>query len=446
LWPPWGNHKGCPYNAGTKLVKRLIFLSLHDMRLNPFGELALPALSRRGWAIDVVGLRSKSSVTARVLPYPCRRHDIPALNEGRAAYEWRVFEWLQRARTGPYDVIYLHSSVVASRAALGLAGPLFGKRLVYHAHDFFDPLDHPVHAWLEKRLTRRAACYLNGEFHRAYVSQTLYGFRAPILIVPPHLPSAWPIPDPSPEIRRKLGANSPDDVLLMLHGGWSPLRTTRELLEAIALLPPRFRLVMTTDPGPPLPAEFARLGIEDRVVCIGRQNYEDLFQYTSSSDIGILLHANNDLGNFFQAPGRLTEYLASGIPVLASHFTGLQLLTLKHGVGLSADPGSPEDIAKRLLELEAGRRDGRFSRSVIRQRFLGVFAFDHWEDAVCQAFDEVMDSSPLPSRPIRPNLSTIGGPLYVPSRPKTSRGDHSAKAQRPSAREPAGLETKAGDL
>ena len=120
---------------------------------------------------------------------------------------------------------------------------------------------------------------------------------------------------------------------------------------------------MTAHPTPPLPAETARLGIKDRVVCIGRQTYEDIFQYTSSSDIGIMLYANNDLGNFFQGPGRLTEYLACGLPILASNFTGLQLLTLKHGVGLCADPDSPEDIAQRLLDLEAGRRDGRFSRS-----------------------------------------------------------------------------------
>jgi glycosyltransferase involved in cell wall biosynthesis len=398
-------------------VRRLIFLSLHDLGLNPFGELALPALARSGWAIDVVGVHATDSMLGRVLPFPCRRHDLPPLDSRRLGLEWRVLGWLQRARTGPFDAIYIHSNLLAPRAALGLAGPLFGKRLVYHAHDYFDPIDHPVHAWLEGRLTRKARYYLNGEFHRAYIDQTRYGFRAPVLIVPPHLPSAWPIPEPSPEIRRKLGAKSCQDVIVMHHGGWSPLRATSQLFEALATLPSRFRLVMTTNLSPPLLAEMARLGIEQRVACIGRQRYEDLFQYTSSSDIGVLLYANNDLGNFFQAPGRLTEYLASGIPVLTTHFTGLQLLTLKHGIGLSADPGSPRDIADRLLELEAGRRDGRFSRDAIRQHFLDAFAFDHWEDAVCRAFEEVLDSRPLPAHPIRPSLSAIGGPLYVPERP-----------------------------
>lgn len=406
-------------------MRRLIFLSLHDLALNPFGELALPAVARSGWAIDVVGVHATSSMMGRVLPYPCRRHDLPPPNSGRLGLEWRVLGWLQYARTGPFDVIYVHSNQLASRAALGLAGPLFGKRLVYHVHDYLDPLNHPVHAWLEKRLARRARLYFNGEFHRAYIDQTRYGFRAPILVVPPNLPSAWPIPEPSAEIRRKLGAQSSQDVIVMHHGGWSPLRATSQLLAALAILPPRFRLVMTTDPSPPLQAEVARLGIEQRVACIGRQKYEDLFQYTSSSDIGILLYANNDLGNFFQAPGRLTEYLASGIPVLASHFTGLQLLMFKHGIGLSADPGSPQDVARCLLELEAGRRDGRFSRGVIRQRFLDVFAFDHWQETVCRAFDELMDSSPLPLRPVRPDFSTMGGPLCAPSEPWMSCHDQS---------------------
>jgi glycosyltransferase involved in cell wall biosynthesis len=224
-----------------------------------------------------------------------------------------------------------------------------------------------------------------------------------------------------------MGANSPDAVLAIVHGGWSSLRGTSQLLEALAVLPPRFRLVMAGDPSPPLLAALARLGIEQRVACIGWQNYDDLFQYTCSSDIGVLLYSNNDLGNFFAGPTRLTEYLACGIPVLGCHFTGLQLLMLKHGVGLCADPDSPEDIARGLLDLEAARRDGRFARGMIRQRFLDIFAFDHWESAVCDAFDKLMDSPPLPPRPIRPSLSTIGGPLYVPSRPTISHEGDSAR-------------------
>jgi glycosyltransferase involved in cell wall biosynthesis len=177
-------------------------------------------------------------------------------------------------------------------------------------------------------------------------------------------------------------------------------------------------------------AELARFGVEQRVVCIGRQKYEDLLRYTCSSDIGVGLYsANCDLGNFFGASCRLAEYIACGLPVLASHFTAFQLLALKHGVGLCADPDSPKDIAQRLLELEAGRRDGRFGGAVIRQRFLDVFAFDHWEEAVCRAFDELMDSSPLPARPLRPNLSTIGGPLYVPSGRTIGCEERSAKGQ-----------------
>jgi len=160
-------------------MKRLIFLSLQDLSRCPFPELALPALSRRGWAIDVVGPAAKNSVMERVRPYPCHRHDIPALSRGRLAFEWGLFRWLQRARTGPFDVIYIHSNVLAFRAALRLAGPLFGKRLLYHAHDFLDPIDHRIHAWLEKRLARRAAYHLNGEFHRAYIDQRATGSALP---------------------------------------------------------------------------------------------------------------------------------------------------------------------------------------------------------------------------------------------------------------------------
>ena len=395
-------------------MKRLIFLTVQDLAVNAWPELPLPALARRGWNITVVGVNSKLSVMGQALPYPCERFDLAPRGAGLVAYELQVLRWLQRARFGPYDVIYLHSQALASRAALGLMGPFFGKRLVYHTHDFFDPVTHPFHAHLEGKLTRRASYFFNGEYHRGYFCRTMYNLRCPVLVVPPNLPAAWPIPGPSREIRRLLGARTPEDVLLMLHGGWSPLRATDQLLHALALLPPRFRLVMTSNLDPNLTARLERFGVANRVVCLGQVGYGKLFSYSASADIGIMLHVNNDLGNFFQAPGRLTEYMACGLPVLASHFTGLQLLMLKFRIGLCADPASPSEIASRIIEIESARRKGEFTRDTIRRTFLESFAFDNWESAVCDAFDATI-AAKFPDLPTVPDFGRFGAP-YLESR------------------------------
>jgi glycosyltransferase involved in cell wall biosynthesis len=393
--------------------KRLICITLADPSLNPFPELAPATLARDGWDITFVAPNATASVMRRVMDYPCRRHDLPVLQAGRWRHELALQSWLQKARFGPYDVIYLHSQNLGAHAALGLAGPLFGKRIIHHTHDFYDPVTHPRYARLEGHIARRAAAHLNGEFHRAYFCQTLYGLRCPVYVVPPHLPADWPIPPRSQEVRNRLGARHADDVLLMLHGGPAPLRATEQLLAAVALLPARFRLVMTARRGPSLDSELLRLGIGDRVICLGPVDYLELFSYTSSADIGIMLHVNNDLGNFFQGPGRLTEYIACGLPVLASHFTGLQVLVARHNIGACTNPGSPEEIASRLLELEGGLRGGRFNRAAIRRRFLEAFAFDHWERTVRDVFMQALKPSKFPRCSPPPDFARIGSPLYA---------------------------------
>jgi glycosyltransferase involved in cell wall biosynthesis len=392
-------------------MKRLFFLTTSDLRINPFPELALPALADDGWDVTLVGPSANESVLNRCLPYRCRRHELLG-DSARLGSELEIQCWLQRARFGKYDLVYLQGQPMAPRAALGLAGPLFGKRLIYQTYDFYDPITYPAHSFLEGCIARRASCHLNGEYHRAYFVRTLYRLNCPVLVIPPNLPAAWPIPAQSQDRRRALGAHDAEDVVLMLHGGRSPLRATDQLFAALGKLPRRFRLAMTCPPDPDLALLADSLGITDRVTYLGRLDYADMFSYTVNADIGIMLHSNNDLGNFFQGPGRLTEYMACGLPILASHFTGLQVLLSTNGIGVCADPESPEDIASRLIDIEAGLRTGTFDRHILRQRFLHTFAFDHWRQAVVSAFANVLSGNSI-SAGGPPQFSTQGAPCYT---------------------------------
>ena len=405
------------------MKKRVFCLALADGTANPFPELGLRALARDGWDITFAAQNAATSVMARALDYPCRRYEIELARSSRWKHELSVQRWLQEARFGRYDVIYLLSQALSIRAAFGLAGPLFGKRLVYHTFDFYDPVAHPCYSRFERHVARRAAAHLNGEFHRAYFCRSAYRLRCPVCIVPPNLPSDWPIPPRSEEIRKRLGARGSGDVLLMLIGGRSPVRATDQVLAALASLPQRFRLAMTAEPSPELEQILTRLGVAGRVTCLGRLDYLDLFRYISSSDIGVMLHVNSDFGNFFQGPGRLTEYLACGLPVLASHFTGLQLLMSRHGVGVTVDPGSPGSIASGLLALETGIRDGRYERSFIRRRFEDSFAFDHWERRIQDVFARVLESPRKDVSLAAPDILSLAAPMYGSGEASVGRRD-----------------------
>ena len=102
--------------------------------------------------------------------------------------------------------------------------------------------------------------------------------------------------------------------------------------------------------------------------------------------------------------------MACGLPILASHYTALQLLTLKHRVGICADPNSARGIARVLLEMETAIHAGAFSREAIRETFLRHFAFEHWEEAICGAFDSLLGQRrTVCSDP--PEFGDLGAPL-----------------------------------
>ena len=72
-----------------------------------------------------------------------------------------MFRELLKARFGScWDVIYIHSQSLSARAYLALLGLRFGKRLVYHNPDYYDPFNHSLYYFLEKRFCRKLDLYL----------------------------------------------------------------------------------------------------------------------------------------------------------------------------------------------------------------------------------------------------------------------------------------------
>ncbi len=382
--------------TNTPRDRSVVFITTMDPDTTPHAEWIPWTLERAGWRVTTVTPEGRGSLLREVLGgrWMCRTFPF-----GRAANrlrgEYALLRELLKARFGPESVIYLHSQGLGWRAALVFLGPLFGKRLVYHNPDYYDPIAYPIRAALEGLLARKCDLIVSHEFHRGYIMRAAYRLRCPVLVSPPHLSMGWPIPPPSAERRREMAGEREDAFLLRLHSGFHPRRMVPQLFEALAVLPDRFRLVMTGRPdGSPDPAaaRLARkLGVFDRVVTLPRVNYRTMLEYTASSDAGILLYSNNDLGNFFQAPGRLTEYLACGLPVVASRFTGIENLVLRYGIGRCAETGDPTALADAILGLESDKRAGRFSAGSMRRCFETYFAYEHWETRVRAAFDRALE-------------------------------------------------------
>lgn len=364
--------------------RRVLYVTFSELSGVPYRDVALPALAAKGWDVTVVARDSSRAVLQRVLPYPARSVDLPSSSLACAAAAVRE---LVAGRFSNYDVIYVggQSSVMVAWPALYRA-----RSMVYHSTDYYDPTRYPVHCMFEKRLVRSASLHINAELHRAYVVRALYGMRCPILVVPPTLPRKWPTPCQSDAVR-ELVAPRKDDFALALHGGYSEVRMCDELFEALSLLPDRFRLVMGHSGNRQglVNERLQKLGLTGRVVFRERMNFERMLDHSSNCDAGILLYRNTDAGNYFQAPGRLTEYLTCGLPVIANDFVGLEHLTLRYGLGESVDARKPALIADGILRLEEHSRS--HTKEHFRNIFSEVFAAERWYPAICAAFEALAD-------------------------------------------------------
>ncbi len=304
-----------------------------------------------------------------------------------------MFWELLKARLGNYEVIYIHSQSLTARAYLALLGPLFGKKLVYHNPDYYDPFSSPLYFALEKRFCQKIDLYLASEYHRAYVARAMYRLRCPIMVAPTVLPACWPFPPRDTAVREEMcGGHDDDAFVLILHGGFGEIRMVPELFEALRLLPKRFRLVMfdREHRRAEVDRKLNELGIADRVVRYPRMNVLQLARYTVNADAGVLFYQNNDLGNFFCWPGRLTEYLGAGLPVIATNHTGLENLVWRYNLGLTTDSTKPTEIAQDIRRLAELKRQNRFAAADLRRKFIEHLAFDHWEPDIVRQFNDLL--------------------------------------------------------
>jgi glycosyltransferase involved in cell wall biosynthesis len=297
------------------------------------------------------------------------------------------------------EVFYVHGSPVCPGAWLGLAG-VRRSRVIYHTQDFLEPGRHSQWEFFERRVARRASRVICNEPNRARFMASHYGLGEMPAVVPTALPRAWPVPDRDAEVRRAILRHikceeRPSATLLFHAGPFSPVRCTVELFRAVATLPPNVALVMTGNT--PGSEEYERgraaaadAGIADRVVFLPRLGFDDLLRHGAACDVGILLYPNDGLGNFFQAPGRLSEYLRCGLPVVASAFPGLELLVAAYDIGATCEPSSPSSISSAVAQL-AARPEERWEAE--RRRLIALALGDLAFDAGAHVLEDIVVSA-----------------------------------------------------
>ena len=134
-------------------------------------------------------------------------------------------------------------------------------------------------------------------------------------------------------------------------GGLSAIRGIRQLAQACALLasPVRLQLAGRFDDSA-LAAQMAALPGWTRVDALGQLDRAGVALVLGSARAG-LVTLQPQPNHLAALPVKLFEYMAAGIPVIASDFPGWRRIVDGHGCGLCVDPLDPAAIAAAIDRL-----------------------------------------------------------------------------------------------
>jgi glycosyltransferase involved in cell wall biosynthesis len=290
----------------------------------------------------------------------------------------RLFAAYRRAAALRADLYHFHDTELI---LVGLLLKLHGARVVYDVHED----------------ARREAVSLNRDnpFYCAYryvgsvvleslARRCLDAFVCAVPAITAQFPTRRAITVrnyPLLEEFNGLAASAgPDDYdrranLVVYVGVISLIRSLREMVEAMTLLPARLNARLTLA-GEVYPAslrdQMLAIAGPERVEFAGWQSRDGVRARLAAARIGlILLHPRPE---YLEAlPVKMFEYMAAGLPIIASDFPLLRSIVDETGCGLLVDPMDPPAIAaaiRRLLENPVEAREmGRRGKCAVEERY-----------------------------------------------------------------------------
>jgi glycosyltransferase involved in cell wall biosynthesis len=154
----------------------------------------------------------------------------------------------------------------------------------------------------------------------------------------------------------------PSTRVLLLQGGLSAGRNLESLIEAMAhVRDESIALVILGDGtlAKKLAASAQRLGLGSRIYFHPAVPQKELPRYAMAADAGVIPYQAICLNNYFCTPNKLFEFIAAGLPILASDLPELRKMVKGRDIGLVGDMSRPEGMA-RLIE-ELFRDEGRLA-------------------------------------------------------------------------------------
>jgi glycosyltransferase involved in cell wall biosynthesis len=238
------------------------------------------------------------------------------------------------------------------------------KPLVYDSHEYFlgstEIVDRPfvrkVWGTIERFIFPRLKHVITVNHSIADLYEKTYRNRPEVVR---NLPHRFIID--SDITRDELGLPTDKKIVLMQGGAINIDRGAEELINAMK---PQYGLddvvlyfIGGGDVWDKIRQLTKDLHLERKVRFLPKMPYQKMMQYTTLCDIGVTLDKPVSLNYKYSLPNKLFDYLAAGVPVLASPMIEVKKIIDGYDVGMCIENHEPEHIARMIKTmLEDGER------------------------------------------------------------------------------------------
>jgi glycosyltransferase involved in cell wall biosynthesis len=258
------------------------------------------------------------------------------------------------------EVVHAHDAAMLVPGILGAR--LTGARLVYDSHELATSVPYRERTWewfvgaVERIVVPHCAAVITVSDGIAAALRNRYGLRDR----PTVIRNVSALERSGKGGLRAALEISPAVPLVLHQGAPAPDRGCDVLVEAIGALPDA-RLVFLGDPEPGydkrLRETIAAQGLHDRVSLIPGVPLDQLLANTAEADVGVTLLQDTCENHRLALPNKLFEYIAAGVPVVASALPETEALVNAYGVGWCVAPSDPMAVAGALSTALAARDD-----------------------------------------------------------------------------------------
>ena len=338
---------------------RVVWLYFADHLQHPFITLAAETLQAAGFAVTVVDRSAGKETTAyehvSLGPPPAPRASRAWFRPLSAVKHMPVLfsAFIQVLRKKPSIIIFTlpQFGIIA-----WIASRLLRARLVYYPFELFGEQHvkvNPIQKSIEKKILRRAIDALitqNEERGEVYVKER--GARVKPTIVHNYKPCYRPVA--TGKLRAIL--ELPDDCRIVLYEGqlmqgrWldNLIRSSRFLPDNSVLVFMGRKLPWWDEVAEPLLAD-PELAVRVRVM--SHVPHAELLDYVADADVGVIIYDDKVRNNYLCAPGKLSDYILAGVPVICPDFPTIGPTIRRYAIGAVFTNPDTETIANAINEV-----------------------------------------------------------------------------------------------